>query len=203
VDADAVELRVLGSLIEKRRTTPDAYPLSLNSLRLACNQATSREPIVDYDEPTIRAALTRLSERGWVRLASGPSSRAIKYRHLMEDALKLSDAELAVLAVMMLRGPQTLAELKTRTERMHGFDSLEDVEQTLAGLAEREFAVRIPRRPGQKEDRFGQLLGGAESEPAPTRAEPPTLGEPSLDERVRRLEDAVTALQDELARRSQ
>jgi uncharacterized protein YceH (UPF0502 family) len=199
VDADAVELRVLGSLIEKRRTTPDAYPLSLNSLRLACNQATSREPIVDYDEPTIRAALTRLSERGWVRLASGPSSRAIKYRHLMEDALKLSDAGLAVLAVMMLRGPQTLAELKTRTERMHRFASLEDVEATLAGLAERELAVRIPRRPGQKEDRFGQLLGGGE-EPA-QRAEPPTIGEPSLDERVRRLEDAVAALQEALERR--
>jgi uncharacterized protein YceH (UPF0502 family) len=202
VDADAIELRVLGSLVEKRRTTPDAYPLSLNSLRLACNQATSREPIVDYDEPTIRAALTRLSERGWVRLASGPSSRAIKYRHLMEDALGLKDAELAVLAVMMLRGPQTLAELKTRTERMHRFASLEDVEQTLAGLAERELAVRIPRRPGQKEDRFGQLLGASESaEPTPTRAEPPTLGEPSLDERVRRLEDAVAALQDALEER--
>jgi uncharacterized protein YceH (UPF0502 family) len=205
VDADAIELRVLGSLVEKRRTTPDAYPLSLNSLRLACNQATSRDPIVDYDEPTIRAALTRLSERGWVRLASGPSSRAIKYRHLMEDALGLKDAELAVLAVMMLRGPQTLAELKTRTERMHRFDSLEDVEQTLAGLAERELAVRIPRGPGQKEDRFGQLLGGGESEPAatPARAEPPTLGDPSLDERVRRLEDAVAALQDALAQRGE
>jgi uncharacterized protein YceH (UPF0502 family) len=202
VDADAVELRVLGSLIEKRRTTPDAYPLSLNALRLACNQATSRDPIVEYDEPTIRAALTRLSERGWVRLASGPSSRAIKYRHLMEDALGLKDAELAVLAVMMLRGPQTLAELKTRTERMHRFESLEDVDATLAGLAERELAVRIPRRPGQKEDRFGQLLGGEEREPAPARGEPPTLGEPSLDERVRRLEEAVTALQDELSRLS-
>lgn len=202
MDADAVELRVLGSLVEKRRTSPDAYPLSLNSLRLACNQATSRDPVVDYDEPTIRAALTRLSERGWARLASGPSSRAIKYRHLMEDALGVSDAELAVLAVMMLRGPQTLAELKTRTERIHRFESLDEVEQTLAGLAERELAVRIPRRPGQKEDRFGQLLGGgAVGDAEPARAEPPTIGEASLDERVRRLEDAVAALQDELARR--
>jgi uncharacterized protein YceH (UPF0502 family) len=128
-----------------------------------------------------------------VRLASGPSSRAIKYRHLMEDALGLGDAELAVLAVMMLRGPQTLAELKTRTERMHRFESLEDVEQTLAGLAERELAVRIPRRPGQKEDRFAQLLGESDEEPA--RPEPPTLGDASLDARVRRLEEAVAALQ--------
>jgi uncharacterized protein len=199
VDANSVEIRVLGSLIEKRRTTPDAYPLSLNALRLACNQATSRDPIVDYDEPTIRAALTRLSERGWVRLASGPSSRAIKYRHLMEDTLGVSDAELAVLAVMMLRGPQTLAELKTRTERIHRFESLDEIEQTLVGLAERELAVRIPRRPGQKEDRFGQLLGGDGDPEPPARAEPPTLGEASLDERVRRLEDAVAALQDALA----
>jgi uncharacterized protein YceH (UPF0502 family) len=193
VDADPVEIRVLGSLVEKRRTTPDAYPLSLNALRLACNQATSREPIVEYDEPTIRAALTKLSNRGWVRLASGPSSRAIKYRHLMEDALGVGDAELAVLAVMMLRGPQTLAELKTRTERMHPFASLDEVEQTLAGLAERELAVRIPRRPGQKEDRYGQLLGGGEAEPA--RAEPAS----TIEDRVRRLEDAVAAIQDELA----
>jgi uncharacterized protein YceH (UPF0502 family) len=195
VDADPVEIRVLGSLVEKRRTTPDAYPLSLNALRLACNQATSREPIVEYDEPTIRAALTKLSNRGWVRLASGPSSRAIKYRHLMEDALGVGDAELAVLAVMMLRGPQTLAELKTRTERMHPFASLDEVEQTLAGLAERELAVRIPRRPGQKEDRYGQLLGGGEAEPTPERAEPAS----TIEDRVRQLEDAVAAIQDELA----
>jgi len=195
VDADPVEIRVLGSLVEKRRTTPDAYPLSLNALRLACNQATSREPVVDYDEPTIRAALTKLSNRGWVRLASGPSSRAIKYRHLMEDALGLGDAELAVLAVMMLRGPQTLAELKTRTERMHRFESLDEVEQTLATLAERELAVRIPRRPGQKEDRYGQLLGGGE-EAEPARAEPAS----TIEDRVRRLEEAVAAIQDELAR---
>ena len=107
MDVDAVEIRVLGCLIEKQRTTPDAYPLSLNSLRLACNQATNREPVVEYDEATIRAALERLSRRGWTRLASGPGSRAAKYRHLLDDALQLSPSELAVLAVLMLRGPQT------------------------------------------------------------------------------------------------
>src|SRR5512132_995002 len=100
MDVDAVELRVLGCLIEKQRTTPDTYPLSLNALRLACNQATSRDPVVDYDEPTIRQALERLSRRGWVRLASGPGSRAAKYRHLLDDALELDEQELALLAVL-------------------------------------------------------------------------------------------------------
>src|ERR671934_1543956 len=112
VDADAVELRVLGCLIEKQRTTPDVYPLSLNSLRLACNQTTNRDPVVSYDEETIRAALDRLSHRGWVRLASGPGSRAVKFRHLLDDALGVSSPELALLAVLMLRGPQTPGELK-------------------------------------------------------------------------------------------
>ena len=119
MDADPVEIRVLGCLIEKQRTTPDTYPLSLNALRLACNQATSRDPVVDYDEPTIRQALERLSFKRWVRLASGPGSRAAKYRHLLNDALELDDQELALLAVLMLRGPQTPGELKQRTERLH------------------------------------------------------------------------------------
>src|SRR5204863_7571669 len=116
VDADAVEIRVLGCLIEKQRTTPDQYPLSLNALRLACNQTTNREPIVDYDEHMIKAALERMSNRGWTRFASGVSSRALKYRHLLDEALSLSDAEISVLAVLMLRGSQTLGELKQRTE---------------------------------------------------------------------------------------
>ena len=121
MDAGPVEIRVLGCLIEKQRTTPDAYPLSLNSLRLACNQATNREPVVEYDEREIKAALERMSARGWTRFASGASSRALKYRHLLDEALSLSDADLALLAVLMLRGPQTLGELKARSERMHRF----------------------------------------------------------------------------------
>ena len=127
MDADAVEIRVLGCLIEKQRTTPDQYPLSLNALRLACNQSTNRDPVVDYDERTIKAALDRLSHRGWTRLASGAGSRALKYRHLLDEALSLSDPELSLLAVLMLRGPQTLAELKQRTERLHRFAALDDV----------------------------------------------------------------------------
>ncbi len=157
-------LRVVGCLIEKQRTTPDAYPLSLNALRAACNQSTNRDPVVAYDEPTIRAALERLSRLGWVRLASGPGSRAAKYRHLLDDALGLSGKELALLAVLMLRGPQTLGELNQRTERLSRFGSLAEIEQTLDAMAARELVARLPRRPGQKEERYAHLLG--EEEPA-------------------------------------
>lgn len=159
MDADAVEIRVLGCLLEKQRTTPDAYPLSLNALRLACNQSTNREPVVEYDERTIRDALERLSRKGWVRLASGPGSRAVKYRHLLDGALSLSGPELALLAVLMLRGPQTPGELKSRSERLHAFASLDEVEAALAGLVDRRLVDRLPRRPGRKEIRYLQLLG--------------------------------------------
>jgi uncharacterized protein YceH (UPF0502 family) len=161
VDADPVELRVLGCLIEKQRTTPDAYPLSLNALRLACNQSTNRDPVVAYDEAEIRSALDRLARRGWARLASGRGSRAVKFRHLLDDALRLDEAELSLLAVLMLRGPQTPGELKQRTERLRPFAGLDEIDVVLRRLAERELAVRVPRRPGQKEDRYAQLLGGA------------------------------------------
>src|SRR6185503_1920274 len=124
VDVDAVEIRVLGCLIEKQRTTPDQYPLSLNALRLACNQSTNRDPVVQYDEREIKAALDRMSNRGWTRFASGASSRALKYRHLLDEALSLSNAEISVLAVLMLRGAQTVGELKQRSERLHRFDSI-------------------------------------------------------------------------------
>ena len=169
MDADAVELRILGALLEKQRTTPDAYPLTLNGLRLACNQATNRDPVVDYDEATIREAVARLSRRGWVRLASGRGSRAVKYRHLLDEALGASPAELALLAVLLLRGPQTPGELKGRSERLHALGDRDDVERTLAGLVERGLAERLPRRPGRKEDRYRQLLGGDEggAPPAP------------------------------------
>ncbi len=123
MDADAVEIRVLGCLIEKQRVTPDQYPLSLNSLRLAANQATNREPVVEYDQATIRAALDRLGRKGWTRLTSGPSSRSAKFRHLLDEALQLTQPQLALLAVLMLRGPQTAGELRTRSERLFSFRS--------------------------------------------------------------------------------
>ncbi len=194
MDADAVEIRVLGCLIEKQRTTPDAYPLSLNSIRLACNQSTNREPVVEYDESTIRAALERLSRKGWTRLASGAGSRAAKYRHLLDDAIGLSGEEISVLAVLMLRGAQTPGELKQRTERLHAFGSLDDVVGVLERMAERDLVERLERRPGQKEERFDHRLGG--DMPA-TPAEPSTRS--SEEERIRMLEERVGVLEDELA----
>jgi uncharacterized protein YceH (UPF0502 family) len=201
MDPDAVELRVVGCLMEKQRTTPDQYPLTLNALRLACNQATNRDPVVEYDEETIRGAVARLRSRGWVRFASGQGSRAAKYRHLVDDALQIDRAEQAVLTVMLLRGPQTPGELKGRTDRLHPFGSLAGVEETIERLIERGYAERVARRPGQKEDRFGHLLGGdategtvpavARSVSAETQGSVPSV---SLEERVAKLEREVAEL---------
>jgi uncharacterized protein YceH (UPF0502 family) len=194
VEADPVQVRVLGCLIEKQRTTPDAYPLSINALRLACNQTTNRDPVVDYDEQTVRAALHALSRKELVRLASGPGSRAVKYRHLLEEKLELSAAELSLLAVVMLRGAQTLGELKQRTERMHRFESLAEVAETLDRLIDRELVQRLPRRPGQKEERFEHLLGEPSGESAALDEEAPAAVADPLQERVRRLEEEVAEL---------
>jgi uncharacterized protein YceH (UPF0502 family) len=192
VDADDVEIRVLGCLIEKQRTTPDAYPLSLNSLRLACNQATNRDPVVAYEEREIKAALDRMSNRGWTRFASGASSRALKYRHLLDEALSLSGPELSLLGVLMLRGPQTVGELKQRTERLYRFGSIAEVAETLDGLAQRELVERLERRPGQKEERWAQLLGGETQE----AAEPDLQRVPPRDDdRVREIEVRLERLE--------
>jgi uncharacterized protein len=158
MELSTTETRVLGCLLEKQRTTPDAYPLSLNALRLACNQSTNRDPVVDYDDAVIRDALHRLERRGYTRLASGAGSRAAKYRHLLADALPMSSAEQAVMCVLMLRGPQTPGELKQRSERMHAFGELASVHTTLDGLIDRELVQRLERRPGHKEERYVQLL---------------------------------------------
>jgi uncharacterized protein len=197
---DAPELRVLGALIEKRRTTPDAYPLSVNSLRLACNQATNRDPVVEYDEQTVLDALERLGRRGWTRLASGASSRARKYRHLFDEALGLADDELSMLAVLMLRGPQTPGELKQRSDRLHPFADLAAVEDTLLRLIDRELVASLPRRPGQKEQRYVQLLDGGEDRDEPATAnEVASNGASSeLAERVDSLEHQVAELSAEL-----
>jgi uncharacterized protein len=197
VDADPVEIRVLGCLIEKQRTTPDVYPLSLNSLRLACNQSTNRDPVVDYDEPTIRAALEKLSRRGWVRLATGAGSRAIKYRHLLDEALELSPGELSLLAVLMLRGPQTPGELRARTERLYRFGVFEELHETLERLIKRELVVRLPRRPGQKEERYAHLLGEDAAAPAAAATTAPDVSD--LEQRVAELEERVAELERRLA----
>ena len=208
MDVDAAEIQVLGCLIEKQRTTPDQYPLSLNALRLACNQATNRDPVVDYDEATIRAALDRLSRRGWVRLASGPGSRVAKYRHLLDDALGRVPSQIALLAVLMLRGPQTPGELKQRVERLYPYSSLEDVQRALDALAEHELVERLPRRPGQSQDRWRQLLGGdgvaAAAEDGAERstdAESVYETQSPLEQRVARLEEQVAELQRALEER--
>jgi uncharacterized protein len=173
-EPDAAELRVLGALIEKQRTTPDAYPLSLNALRLATNQSTGRDPVVDYDEGTIRDAVARLVRRGWARLASGPGSRATKYRHLLDEALSLSGPELAVLAVLMLRGAQTPGELRQRSERLYQFAAIDELEAVLDRLAQRLLIVRFDRRPGQKEARWnlGASFGVAGGSTADSAAPP-------------------------------
>ena len=209
-DLNPVEQRVLGCLIEKRWTTPDQYPLSLNALRLACNQLTNRDPVTDYDETAVREAAFRLSRFGVIRMASGHGSRTVKYRHLAEEALSLGREELAILAVLLLRGSQTPGELKARSERMASLGSLEDVDRVLDTLSERGYARRIPRRPGQKEDRFEHLLGGApEESAAPVRAADPAaasvptsdsrLPAGDLSARVAELESQVEELRRELA----
>jgi uncharacterized protein len=181
-EADAVEIRVVACLVEKQRTTPDVYPLSLNALRLACNQSTNRDPVVDYDEQTVSDALRRTALRGWTRLTSGAGSRARKYRHLLPEALSIDDAEVNVLAVLMLRGAQTPGELKQRTERYSGgFADLAAVNEVLERLIGRGFVIRHPRRPGQKEERYEQVLGGddaVELVPAEPRSTYPAGADP-------------------------
>ena len=209
----APEQRVLGCLIEKRWTTPEQYPLSLNALRLACNQSTNRDPVTEYDENTVRDAAQRLSRYGLTRLASGHNSRAIKYRHLAEEGLGLGREQLAILGVLLLRGPQTPGELKSRSERMAPL-SLTDVERVLGELGEHGYARRIPRRPGQKEDRFEQLLGGEGGDDAAAPVpESPAVAMPAvatasvaisprgdLAQRVAALEAEVAAVRKQLAK---
>jgi len=207
VEPTAAELRVLGCLIEKQRATPESYPLSVNALRLACNQATNRDPVVDYDEDTVREALGRLRQRRWARLASGSGSRAPKYRHLLEEALSLDAPGISLLAVLMLRGPQTPGQLKQRTERLHSFAGLAELEATLERLVDRELVERLERRPGQKEMRYVQLLGGgaepSERAPAVAAATPfaeePAAAAEDLSARLDRLEGEVGSLREELA----
>ncbi len=204
---------MVACLVEKQRTTPDQYPLTLNSVRLACNQSTNRDPVVDYDEATIRAALDRLGRRKWTTLASWSTARSVKYKHLLAQALGLTDPQLALLTALMLRGPQTPGELRQRSERIHHFDSGEELERALAELTERELAAALPRRPGERGQRYAHRLGEAEyagatpaaAEPAAaTRpppdfaARPPDFASDGLAARVERLESEVAVLREQL-----
>lgn len=164
-DLPPEELRVIGCLVEKQLTTPQQYPLTLNALTSACNQTSNRDPVVSYDERSVEAAVTSAKTRGLARFVHPSHGRsAIRYAHTLKEALGLDHRQLALLAVLMLRGPQTSGELRTRTDRMADFEGLSDVERELKRLSERDdpLIVRIGRRPGQKEDRFAHLLGGSE-----------------------------------------
>ena len=204
MEPDAVEIRVVACLVEKQRTTPDQYPLTINSLRLACNQSTNRDPVVDYDDSSIRAALDRLRRRNWAGLATWSTSRTAKYKHLLDNALQLTPGELSLLTVLMLRGPQTPGELRPRTERMYQFESNEELDVTLSELIERELIKPLPRRPGERGQRYAHLLAGDEAAEAsgdlaaasPWPAAPAADG--GLGERVDRLEAELAALRAEL-----
>jgi len=158
-----VELRVLGALIEKQVTTPEYYPLTLNALTLACNQKNNRNPVTAYNEATVAQALESLREKNLAYIFYGSTSRVPKYKHVMTEVMHLTPAELAVMCVLMLRGPQTPGELASRASRLHEFGDLEEVETTLSGLMSRDpdpLVARLPRQSGQKESRFAHLLSG-------------------------------------------
>ncbi len=215
-----VELRVLGSLAEKEATVPDTYPMTRKGLTTACNQKNNREPVTDLSESEVQAALDSCKARGLVRFVhASHGARTTKYRHVLHEQLDLDPAELAVLTVLALRGPNTLAELRSRTERAHPFDSLEEVESVLAGLAAREdpLVVHLPRRTGERETRWMHRLAGDpldhplvatdEADGAPgawnplPEGPPPTVepGRAGLEARVAELEDRVAALEALLA----
>jgi len=187
------ELRVLGSLIEKDLSTPEYYPLSLNALVNACNQKSNRDPVVAYNEETVRVSLDSLRERGYVAFVHESGSRVEKYRHKLGEAFNFTRGELALSGVLMLRGPQTSAELRERTQRMHSFDDLETTTHFLEKLAERELAVLLPRQPGHKEPRWMHLFAGVPD----TSAEPAALASPRPD-RIAALEEEVAALRSEV-----
>jgi uncharacterized protein YceH (UPF0502 family) len=197
-----VEARVLGSLIEKDITTPDYYPLSLNALVNACNQKNNREPVMNLDESTVRNALDGLQQKRLAGPAGGADSRVQKYEHRLQEVLNLRRDETAILCVLLLRGPQTPGELRGRTERMHRFEHLEDVQSALQRLMQRDppLAVMLTRQPGTKEARYMHLLSGDASKyetAAPPSAPQAVPG--AATNRIEQLENAVAGLQQEVA----
>jgi uncharacterized protein len=198
---DPIELRVLGCLIEKQRTTPEQYPLTLNALRLACNQASNRDPVLELDESEVRAAAQSLGTKGYARLATGPGSRTAKYRQLVGEALDLMPAEISILAVLMLRGPQTVAELRTRTERLHRFVSSDDLAATLTRLDAKELVQLQPRQPGQREERWTHLLSSSDPAPRTDELEAEEEQRSQLEERLARIEERLEELERLLAER--
>jgi uncharacterized protein YceH (UPF0502 family) len=168
VELTSQEGRVLGCLVEKQLTTPQQYPLTDNALIAACNQTTSRDPVVAYDVSTVRIAARSLREKGLLRMVHRAGERSEKHQHLLDSALDLSPGQVSLLAVLLLRGPQTLAELRARSDRMHPFESHAQAQEALDGLTEREepLVALLERQPGRKEARYGQLLVDARHSPA-------------------------------------
>ena len=196
------EVRVLGSLIEKDITTPEYYPLSLNALVNACNQKSNRDPVMQLDEDAVRGALEGLEEQRMAGPARGADSRVTKYEQRLQEVFNFTRAEIAVLCVLLLRGPQTPGELRGRAERMHRFEALEDVQSALQKLMQREppLAKVLPRRPGTKEARYAHLFAGdvVEAE-APGQAGTVTERNPADAEGIARLEEEMAALRREVA----
>jgi len=193
-----VETRVLGALIEKGITTPDHYPLSLNALVNACNQKSNRDPVMNLDEGTVRLALRTLGDKGLAGPVSSADSRVTKYEHRLQEVFNFGRPEIALLCVLLLRGPQTPGELRGRTERMHGFGDLSEVQSALQRLIERDppLVKMLSRQPGTKEARYAHLLSG---EPVESPVQPAAaLSTPENTERIARLEDEVARLQREL-----
>jgi len=193
---DFDEVRVLGALLEKEVTTPEYYPLSLNALLNACNQKSNRDPVVHFDEETVERVLYTLRDKGLLLNITGAGSRVPKYGHRLSEKLNLGRRELAILCELMLRGPQTLGELRTRAERMHHFDDISEVETVLDRMS--ELVTKLPRRPGEKEARYAHLLSGAPdvSTPAPEQAVD-SIAPPRAD-RIAALEAEVAHLRQEL-----
>jgi uncharacterized protein YceH (UPF0502 family) len=159
---EATELRVLGSLMEKCKATPDYYPMTVNGLTAACNQKTSRKPVVQYDDETVMQALNTLKRRGLISTATGGSIRSVKYKHNFAIVFPLIPSEVAIMCLLMLRGPQTPGELNTNSGRLHEFESIEEVQEVLDKLAggDTPYLMQLPKRPGQKEARYAHLLAG-------------------------------------------
>jgi uncharacterized protein YceH (UPF0502 family) len=195
------EVRVLGVLVEKQITTPDYYPLSLNALVNGCNQTSSRDPVVEYDEITVTRALNGLREKKLAFVYSGADSRTLKYGHKLPERLELERAEVAALCLLMLRGPQTAGEIRNRAGRLHEFGSVADVEIALEVLITRKphpYAARLPRQPGTKEARTAHLLAGTPALEAATES-PTALSPISTPARIEQLETDVRQLREELA----
>ena len=209
MDAVTIELspiaaRVLGSLVEKEITTPEYYPLSMNALVNACNQKNNREPVTNLDEDEVRQALHRLEDDGLAGAARGTESRVSKYEHHMQEVFNFTRGEIAVMCVLLLRGPQTPGELRGRTERMHRFEELSDVQSTLQRLMQRDppLVMVLPRQPGTKEARYAHLLSGdVQSQPseAGPRATVSAVPHAVDGERIASLENEVAALQNDVA----